>query len=112
MAIQLKVQFKPNSISIKRTTGETIIEGELVERINTSESVWKVEKTGAKTFITLNLEKAEERIWGTVFKGDPEIDTSKVNNTKPLQDFDDETQGAIRKIMYEQQRKQMGLPTT
>jgi Spy/CpxP family protein refolding chaperone len=58
------------------------------------------------------LEKAEERIWGTVFKGDPEIDTSKVNNTKPLQDFDEETQGAIRKIMYEQQRKQMGLPTT
>jgi hypothetical protein len=35
-----------------------------------------------------------------------------VNNTKPLQEFDDETQGAIRKIMYEQQRKQMGLPTT
>lgn len=35
-----------------------------------------------------------------------------MNNTKPLQEFDDETQGAIRKIMYEQQRKQMGLPTT
>lgn len=62
--------------------------------------------------MNLNLEKAEEKIWGTVFKGDPEIDTSKVNNTKPLQDFDEETQGAIRKIMYEQQRKQMGLPTT
>lgn len=60
----------------------------------------------------MNLEKAQDKIWSTVFKGDPEIDTTKVNNTKPLHEFDDETQGAIRKIMYQQQRKQMGLPTT
>ena len=110
--MQLKVQLKSNSISIRKNTGEIIIEGELVERINASESMWKVEKLAGKSFITLNLEKAQERIWGTVFKGDTEIDTSKVNNTKPLQEFDDQTQGAIRKIMYEQQRKQMGLPTT
>ena len=50
--------------------------------------MWKVEENGGKKFITFNLEKAEERIWATVFKGDPEIDTTKVNNTKPLQDFD------------------------
>lgn len=48
----------------------------------------------------MNLEKAQDKIWSTVFKGDAEIDTSKVNNTKPLNDFDPETQGAIRKIMY------------
>lgn len=29
-----------------------------------------------------------------------------------MHDFDDETQGALRKIMYEQQRKMQGLPTT
>lgn len=46
--------------------------------------MWKIDRTGGKSFINLNMEKAEERIWGTVFKGDPEIDTSKVNNTKPL----------------------------
>lgn len=45
-------------------------------------------------------------------KGDKEIDTSKVDNSKPLKDFDEETQGALRKIMYEQQRKLQGLPTT
>lgn len=74
--------------------------------------MWKIEKSAAKNLLTLNLEKAQDKIWSTVFKGDPEIDTTKVNNTKPLHEFDDETQGAIRKIMYEQQRKQMGLPTT
>lgn len=47
-----------------------------------------------------------------MIKGDKEIDTSKVDNSKPLKDFDEETQGALRKIMYEQQRKMQGLPTT
>jgi len=70
----------------------------------------------------LTLEKGQENIWKTVIKGDQEIDATKVENSKPLQDFDPETQvlncgcskvqGALRKIMYEQQRKQMGLPTT
>lgn len=56
--MQLKVQLKSNSISIRKNTGEIIIEGELVERINASESMWKVEKLAGKSFITLNLEKA------------------------------------------------------
>ena len=43
----------------------------MVERINTEESMWKIERTGKEAFLTLNLEKAEEKIWSTVFKGDP-----------------------------------------
>ena len=74
--------------------------------------MWRIEKAKGKNLLVLNLEKAQDRIWSTVFKGDQEIDTTKVNNTKPLHESDGETQGAIRKIMYEQQRKQMGLPTT
>lgn len=59
-----------------------------------------MDKSFGKTFLTFNLEKAQDKIWSTVFKGDPEIDTSKVNNTKKIEEFDGETQGAIRKIMY------------
>jgi hypothetical protein len=33
--------------------------------------MWKIEKSGNKTFLTLNLEKAQDKIWSTVFKGDP-----------------------------------------
>jgi hypothetical protein len=32
--------------------------------------MWKIEKA-AKTLMTLNLEKAQDKIWSTVFKGDP-----------------------------------------
>jgi hypothetical protein len=35
-----------------------------------------------------------------------------VDNSKKLDEFDNDTQGALRKVVYEQQRKRMGLPTT
>jgi hypothetical protein len=37
------------------------------------------------------MEKVEEYIWSTAIKADKEIGTSKVVNSKPLKDFDDET---------------------
>jgi hypothetical protein len=39
----------------------------------------------------ITLEKAVESIWKTVIKGDKEIDATKVDNSKPLESFDDET---------------------
>ena len=73
------------------------------------ESTWTLEDGIRLVFI---FEKKKELIWKTVFKGDPEIDVSKVDNSKKMSEFDDETQGALRKVMYEQNRKRMGLPTS
>lgn len=50
--------------------------------------MWSIED-GKK--IVLTLEKASENIWKTVIKGDVEIDATKVENSKPLEDFDPET---------------------
>ena len=44
-------------------------------------------------------------IWKAVFVGGPEIDTKKVDNSKTLGEFDEETQGHLRKVLYEQERK-------
>ena len=41
--------------------------------------------------MNLTLEKATENIWKTVLKGDPEIDATKVDNSKSLESFDGET---------------------
>ena len=49
----------------------------------------------------LNLEKGSENIWKTIIKGDTEIDATKVDNSKKIEEFDGETQSALRKIMYE-----------
>ena len=64
-------------------------------------------------FIFLKSKKiAGENIWKTICKGHQEIDATKVDNSKNLNEFDIETQGALRKIVHEQQRKNNGLPTT
>jgi len=47
-----------------------------------------------------------------VVEGDPEIDTTKVESTRKMEEYDGETQGAIRKIMFDQNQKLQGKPTS
>jgi hypothetical protein len=85
------------------------MEGELYDRVKVDDSTWSIED---QRQLLVTLEKAEENIWKTVVIGDEEIDTTKVDNSKRIDEFDEETQGALRKIMYEQNRKNNGLPTS
>lgn len=50
--------------------------------------------------------------WKSVFEGDPEIDTSKVESVKRIHEYDPQTQGNIRKIVFDQNQKAQGLPTS
>ena len=68
-----------------------VVEGNSLSRIWFKDAKWLV----------ISFEKANEDIWGAILKGDSEIDTSKVDNSKHMNEFDEETQGALRKIMYE-----------
>lgn len=73
------------------------------------DSFWNIED---KEYLNINLEKMEEKIWTTVMKGDDEIDAKTVDNSKAVEEFDLETQGHLQKVLYERNRKMMGLPTT
>ncbi len=70
--------------------------------------MWTIEDSN---MLVLTLEKYQENIWKTVIKGDIEIDTSQVENVKNLNDFDEETQGALKKAIYEQDLINRGLKT-
>lgn len=88
---------------------EPLIDDDFCEKINLDESNWSLEDGQAIIFF---LEKDKELIWKSAFKGGKEIDTKTVDNSKRIEDFDSETQAALNKIMYEQNRKRNGLPTT
>merc|ERR1719436_2372467 len=62
--------------------------------------------------VVLSLEKQRETWWKCVLEGDQEIDTTKVESTRAMEEYDGETQGAIRKIMFDQNQKIQGKPTS
>lgn len=102
--------IKNKHIKVQLKGSDTpILEGELFEKVKVDESEWTIED---REYLTITLEKMEEKIWKTIVIGDEEIDPKSVDNTKNVEDFDLETQGHLQKVLYERNRKMNGLPTT
>jgi len=88
------VEFQPNFVKIAlKGNNSMILEGELYDKIKVEDSIWSIED---EERLVLTLEKAGENIWKTVIKGDQEIDATKVDNSKKLEEFDYETQVIFR----------------
>ncbi len=79
-----------------------------MERIRPEESTWTIESNA----LLLTLEKVKKTWWATVFVGDDEIDTHLIDSTRNISDYDESTQGALRKIMFDQNQQRLGLPTS
>merc|ERR1719183_2967848 len=62
--------------------------------------------------VEVTLVKLRETWWKSVVEGEPEIDTQKVDSVRNIHEYDDETQAGIRKIMFDQDQKRKGLPTS
>ena len=109
-ARDMDVKILPKKLFVKiKGQEKALVDGELSEKIKVDDSFWSVED---KKYINITFEKAYEAIWKTVIVGDAEIDPKTVDNSKRIEEFDLETQGHLQKVLYEQERKKMGLPTT
>ena len=88
----------------------------VLAKVNADDSMWTIDHPSAdRASIVLTLEKTTHTWWKSVFKDAPErdhIDAQKVDSTKKMDEYDEKTQGAIRKIMFDQRQKQKGLPTS
>ena len=104
----LVVNITSSHISF-RVNEACILSGVLCERIHPHDSTWILEDMQR---ITLNLEKQRETWWKCVFLGDAEIDTSKVESKKRIDEYDPETQGSIRKLLFDENQKRQGLLTS
>ncbi|KAK3258529.1 hypothetical protein CYMTET_32429 [Cymbomonas tetramitiformis] len=107
----LTVEIKKQYVKVALKGGETIMDGELYEPVKTDDCFWNI-VDGKMLEISLTKNNQMEW-WRTIVKGDPEINTKKVEpeNSK-LGDLDGETRQTVEKMMYDQRQKQMGLPTS
>ncbi len=89
---------------------QLLIDKSLLHKIKVEESVWTIDS--ARKLLTVTLEKTKEVMWKSVFKGEKEIDLTKVDTTRNISEFDPECQAAIQRATYDQHLKRLGKPTS
>ena len=92
-----------------KTGSKILVDGKLQRKIRYEESMWSLEPGKC---VVINLEKYEERFWTAVIEGDPEIDKTKVDTTRCITDFDEQTQCDYERVMYDHHQKLQGKPTS
>ncbi|KAF9270190.1 nuclear movement protein nudC [Marasmius fiardii PR-910] len=103
------IQKKKLSVGLKGK--DKIFEGELCKEIRVDDSTWTLEDNET---VHIHLEKMNnQQWWENVLTHHPKIDTTKIEpeNSK-LSDLDGETRGMVEKMMFDNQQKQMGKPTS
>jgi hypothetical protein len=111
----LDVKLTASSLSVKakkalanEDSPRTFLEGSLVQRIRVDESTWSVE--GGVVIVT--LDKVQKTFWATVLEGDDKIDTELVDNRRHISDYDEITQGQLRKVIFDENQWHKGLPSS
>ncbi|KAL0581636.1 hypothetical protein V5O48_000452 [Marasmius crinis-equi] len=107
----LNVVIQKKKLSVGLKGQEKILEGELCQEIKVDDSTWTLEDNES---VLIHLEKInDQQWWANVLTHHPKIDTTKIEpaNSK-LSDLDGETRGMVEKMMFDNQQKQMGKPTS
>lgn len=92
---------------------EPILNGEWFEKIKADDSIWTLEdgKDGKIIHLSISRWRTQQHWWDCVCKGEPKIDTQKIEpEPSQLSDLDGETRQTVEKMMFDQRQKQMGLP--
>ncbi|EMD42119.1 hypothetical protein CERSUDRAFT_62076 [Gelatoporia subvermispora B] len=110
-ARDLNIVLQKKKLSVGLKGKEPIMSGELCKDIKVEESTWTVEDQEA---VHIHLEKVnKQQWWENVLTHHPKLDTTKIQpeNSK-LSELDGETRGMVEKMMFDNQQRQMGKPTS
>lgn len=110
--IDVKISTTQLSCGIKGKE-EKLLQGQLFKPIKAEESMWTVEE---KKFLVVTLTKTNmqyEEWWPHVVTSEPQMDIKTlVPPSKHIRDLDQGAQATVAKMMYDQNQKMKGLPTS
>ncbi|OWM79639.1 protein BOBBER 1 [Punica granatum] len=103
--------IKKNHLKVGLKGQPPIIDGELYQTVRPDDCYWSIEDQSAISILLTKHNQMEW--WKCVTKGEPEVDTQKVEpESSKLSDLDPETRQTVEKMMFDQRQKSMGLPTS
>ncbi|GAA6026553.1 hypothetical protein JCM8202_002313 [Rhodotorula sphaerocarpa] len=108
---QLEVVIRKQYLKVAVKGEAAVIEGDLPQEIRVDDSTWTLDDARE---VTVSLEKVNQQTWWPhVVTSAPKIDTTKIQpeNSK-LSDLDGETRAMVEKMMFDNQQKQMGRPSS
>ncbi|KAF8571346.1 hypothetical protein P879_00079 [Paragonimus westermani] len=91
-------------------TEQTYFDRSLCWDVVKDEAVWTLQPKESQ--VHLCLDKVQERWWEAAFEGEDKINTRKIDCSRPMHELDEEAQAKIHQLMYDEQRKRQGLPTS
>ncbi|CAH8388691.1 unnamed protein product [Eruca vesicaria subsp. sativa] len=104
-------EIKKNRLKVGLKGQDLIIDGEFFSAVKPDDCFWNIEDQ--KVISVLLTKQDQMQWWKYCVKGEPEIDTQKVEpESSKLSDLDPETRSSVEKMMFDQRQKQMGLPTS
>jgi len=110
------IKYKSKTLSVAIKNGETIIDGEFPHPIKPDTFVWFLDSSSLTDMkmIIITFEKYDsQKWWDCAIKGDPVINTQKINpEPSKLSDLDGDTRRQVDKMMFDQRQKEMGLPVS
>ncbi|KAA0189868.1 NudC domain-containing protein 3 [Fasciolopsis buskii] len=109
--LKVVIERKNIRIMIRKEGGEpTYFDGTLCWDIHKDEAMWTLHPK--ENHIHFCLDKVQERWWEAAFEGEDKINTRKIDCSRPMHELDEEAQAKIQQLLYDEQCKRRGLPTS
>uniref|UniRef100_A0A5K3EEV5 CS domain-containing protein n=1 Tax=Mesocestoides corti TaxID=53468 RepID=A0A5K3EEV5_MESCO len=110
-ARELDVKISRKHIFISEKGAENpILDLELFKEIKTETAQWSFEVN--EHIVSISLDKVDEYWWEAAFVGEDKINVQEIDCSRPMHELDEESQGKIAQMLYDQEQKRLGLPTT
>lgn len=106
----IKTTSSDFSVTIKGSQ-DPLVSGKFHKAIKQGQVDWQIDNS----ILTFYFHKGgKNEWWSCLLQGETEIDTTKIQPepTSDLSDLDPETRSMVQKMMFDNQQKQKGLPTS